>query len=463
VERPVVIASNRGPLSFRRAGGEDAGAGGLVAKRGAGGLVSGLGPLVAGTEATWVAAAMTDGDREAAALGVVDAEDYRVRLLDIDAETYRLAYDVVSNQALWFVHHGLYDLPREPSFGREFRDAWAAYRQVNAAFADAIAESAPKGAAVLVQDYHLSLLGRDLVERGRPDLSAVHFAHTPFATPTWLRVLPHYVAEELLSGLAAHTACGFHTERWAADFRACCRELLALEPATFVSPLPADPDDVLATARGEASAAAMEEVERLVGDRLVVARVDRIELSKNLLRGFLAFHDLLERYPEWRGGVVFLASGYASRTGVASYLRYQEEVQEVVDRINERWGDGHWTPIVYDTRDDYPWSVTVLRRADVLLVNPIRDGLNLVAKEGAIVNERDGLLCLSPEAGVWSELEDAAFEVRPYDIVGTADALHRALGAPPDERARRAALLRELATARRPADWLADQLAAAGP
>ncbi len=456
MDRPVVVVSNRGPLSFRH--GDD---GALVAKRGAGGLVSGIGPLVAGTDTLWVAAAMSDGDRAAAGAGVVDAEDFRVRLLGIDPDTYRLAYDVVSNQILWFVHHGLYDLPREPAFGPDLREAWQAYRDVNYAFADVVAEVAPEGAAVLVQDYHLGLLGLGLAER-RPDLEAVHFSHTPFATPTWLRVLPDHIAAEVLSGLAAHRACGFHTQRWADDFVACCRDVLALTPRTFVSPLPADADDVLRAAATSACDAALAEIEAEVGDRLVIARVDRIELSKNLLRGFQAFDDLLDRVPEWRERVVFLASVYPSRTGVPAYIEYQQDVEALVEHINERWATPDWTPIVYDTRDDYPRSVAVLRRADALLVNPIRDGLNLVAKEGGIVNERDAVLCLSREAGVWDEVGEAAVPVPPFDVAGTADALDQALRMPADERAARAARLRELSVARKPADWLADQLAAAG-
>ena len=455
MDRPVVIASNRGPLSFRR---DERGR--LAASRGAGGLVSGLGPLVAGTDATWFAAAMSDGDREAAAKGVVDADDFQVRLLALDADQYRLAYDVVSNQVLWFVHHGLYELPREPSFGRELREAWHAYRAVNQAFADAVADDAPQGAAVLVQDYHLGLLGLGLAER-RPDLATVHFSHTPFATPSWLRVLPDQIAGELLSGLAAHRACGFHSQRWADDFLACCRETLALAPATFVSPLPADADDVRGAASTPACDAALAEIEAQVGDRAVVARVDRIELSKNLLRGFQAYDELLEREPGWRDRVLFVASVYPSRTGVPAYLDYQREVEALVARINERWSTAGWTPVVYDTRDDYLRSVAVLRRADVLLVNPIRDGLNLVAKEAAIVNERDVVVCLSTEAGVWDELSDAALPVQPFDVAGTAEALAAALAMPADERRMRADALRRLAVARRPADWLADQLAAA--
>jgi len=320
---------------------------------------------------------------------------------------------------------------------------------------------APQGAAVLVQDYHLGLLGLGLAER-RPDLAAVHFSHTPFATPTWLRVLPDHIAAEVLSGLAAHRACGFHSARWAGDFGACCREVLALSPRTFVSPLPADADDVRAAAGSAACHAALAEIDEQVGDRLVVARVDRIELSKNLLRGFLAFDDLLERQPSWRERAVFVASVYPSRTGVPAYVQYQQEVEALVARINERWATPNWTPIVYDTRDDYPRSVAVLRRADVLLVNPIRDGLNLVAKEGAIVNERGAVICLSREAGVWDEIGEAALPVPPFDVAGTADALDQALRMPADERTARAARLRELSVARRPRDWLADQLAAAG-
>ena len=452
----MVVVSNRGPLSFRE--GAD---GMLVARRGAGGLVSGLGPLLAGTDGLWVAAAMSDADRKAAAAGVVDAEGFHVRLLAIDPEAYRLAYDVVSNETLWFVHHGLYDLPRSPAFGLDLREAWHSYREVNEAFADAVAEVAPAGAAVLVQDYHLGLLGVTLAER-RPDLAAVHFSHTPFATPTWLRVLPEHIAGEVLSGLAAHRACGFHTRGWADDFLACAREVLALAPTTFVSPLPTDADDMLRAASSPACDAALADIEEAVGDRRVIARVDRIELSKNLLRGFLSFDDLLDRYPGWREGVVFVASVYPSRTGVPAYLEYQDEVERLVARVNDRWATPGWTPIIYDTRDDYPRSVAVLRRADVLLVNPIRDGLNLVAKEGGIVNQRDAVLCLSREAGVWDEVGEAAVQVPPFDVAGTADALDLALRMEPEERKARAELLRSLASARKPADWLADQLAAAG-
>lgn len=454
--RPIVLVSNRGPVTFDR---DDAGA--LTSRRGAGGLVSGIGPLVAGTDATWLAAAMTDGDRAACASGVVEADGFRVDLLALDPDTYRLAYDVVSNEVLWFAHHGLWDLPREPSFDADWTDAWAAYRSINHAFADAVAEVAPPGAAVLVQDYHLCLVAERL-RALRPDVASVHFSHTPFAPPVWLEVLPDDAVTELLHGMTAHDACGFHTAQWATDFAASAQQLAGLEPRTFVSPLASDPDDIRAAAASPACAAALAALEEVVGDRALIGRVDRVELSKNLLRGFHAYDDLLARHPEHRERVVFVAGAYPSRGGVPGYAAYRQSIDEVVERINDRWGTATWTPVVLHVEDDFPRSVALLRRADVLLVNPIRDGLNLVASEGALVNDRNAVLALSPEAGAWERLHPAALRVPPFDVSGTAEVLHQALTMPTEERERRATLLRQLAEARTPRDWLADQLTAAG-
>lgn len=455
-ERPTVLVSNRGPVRF-----EVEADGSLSSRRGAGGLVSGIGPLIAGTDATWLAAAMGEGDRRAAAGGVVEADGFRVDLLAIDPDTYRLAYDVVSNEVLWFAHHALWDLVREPVFDRGWDDAWEAYREVNRLFADAVAEVAPEGAAVLVQDYHLTLVPLRLAQ-ARPDLRFVHFSHTPFAPPEFLGALPSAARTELLQGMAAHHACGFHTQRWADDYLASAQQLGTPGHGTFVSPLASDPDDIRNEAASPACQAALRSLDEAVGDRAVIGRVDRIELSKNLVRGFLAYADLLERHPEHRERVIFVASAYPSREAVAAYTRYRQEIEATVDEVNERFGTAGWTPIVLHVEDDFPRSVALLRRADVLLVNPIRDGLNLVASEGALVNDRDAVLLLSAEAGAWERLHPAACTVPPFDVAGTAEALHAALTMPADERADRARRLRDLAEARTPRDWLRDQLLAAG-
>ncbi len=228
-----------------------------------------------------------------------------------------------------------------------------------------------------------------------------------------------------------------------------------------MAPLGPDPEDLTSTVGSAACQAATDDLVRRVGDRQLVVRVDRVELSKNLVRGFLAFGELLERWPEHRGRVVFAACVYPSREGLAEYLAYRVEVEAVARRINERWATAEWEPVHLDISDDYPASMAALRRSDVLLVNPVRDGLNLVAKEGPLVNEVDGVLALSTEAGAFAELSEVALAVDPCDVTGTALVLHAALGMEPDERQARSARLRELAASRNPAHWLADQVAAA--
>lgn len=453
-ERPVVVVSNRGPLSFREHDGK------LVARRGAGGLVSGIGPLVVGTSSIWLAAAMSDADRAAASDTPVESAGFRVQLLDLDQADYRAAYDVVCNSTLWFAHHGLWALAREPAFGRSWAEAWAAYERVNASFADAVARAAPAGSPVLVQDYHLTLLGAMLAER-RPDLRTVHFTHTPFATPDWLAVLPVPAQRALLEGMAGHHACGFHTRRWADAFEACCEQVLGWQPPTFVSPLAPDRADIEGVARSEACNEAVAQLDARVGGRKVIARVDRIELSKNLLRGFRAYDELLATHPEWRERVVFAACVYPSRQGVEAYGGYRHEAEGLAAEINQRWGSSEWTPVLYDDSDDFPRSVAALRRFDVLLVNPIRDGLNLVAAEGVLVNEHAGVLVLSTEAGIAAQLGSLALPINPFDVSATADALHRALAMPEEDRAVQASRLRDVVSSRTPRQWLADQIAAA--
>jgi len=330
-------------------------------------------------------------------------------------------------------------------------------RLVNDAFADAVAEVAPPNAVVLIQDYHLCLVARRLADT-RPDLTCVHFSHTPFTGPDGLRLLPDPVGRELLEGLAAHEACGFHTQRWAQRFTECCDEVLGVTPPTFVAPLGPDPADLERTARGDAARAAYDELVADPGDRRLIVRVDRIELSKNLLRGFWAYGLLLAEHPEWRGEVTFAALVYPSREALPEYLAYRQEVESTIRAVNERWGTDDWTPILADLTDDYPRSVAALGRYDVLLVNPVRDGLNLVAKEGPVLNQRDGVVVLSSEAGAAAELAGAAMIVNPFDVGATADALHRALAMDPDERVTRAAELRLLASAHSPSTWLAAQV-----
>jgi trehalose 6-phosphate synthase len=270
---------------------------------------------------------------------------------------------------------------------------------------------------------------------------------------------------ELLDGMAGYSACGFHCHKWEAGFTACYGAAGRKAPATFVAPLGPDPDVLTAEAAGAGVLAAAGALRAELGGRRTIVRSDRMEPSKNIVRGMLAFEELLAARPEWRGEVVHLALAYPSREGLADYLAYGTDVAHTAARINHAYGTGGWTPVVLSVEDDRARSLAALSLSDVLLVNPVRDGLNLVAKEGPLLNGADGVLVLSHEAGAWEELSlpgtgAGALGVNPFDVVGTAEALHEALSMPGSERARRAGALRHVVRGRTAADWWADQLAA---
>jgi trehalose 6-phosphate synthase len=416
--------------------------------------------LLAGRSACWVACAMSEADRKAAAKGLMKPDGIELLMVEPDPSTYRMAYDVVSNSTLWFCHHHLFDLSRRPRLDRFWAQAWDGYREFNRAFAAVVEDSAPLEATVLVQDYHLCLLP-EMLYRVRPDLRIAHFTHTPFADPSMFRVLPDAAAGELLRGMSAARACGFHTRRWAEAFEGCCNDHGVEPPRTFVSPLAPDPSQLHERMSSRTYDAAKKRIDSLVGDMQVVLSVDRVELSKNLLRGLWSFDEMLRDHPEMHEKVVMLSLAYLSRQGLPEYLAYGAEVEHAAQLVNEAWSTDTWQPVVLDIADDPDRSLAALTRYDVLLVNPIRDGLNLVAKEGPLVNATDGVLALSREAGAFAELSEEALEINPFDVTGTAHVLASALSMSPAEKMRRAEGLRKLLARRDPGDWLTDQISSA--
>ncbi|MET8718511.1 alpha,alpha-trehalose-phosphate synthase (UDP-forming) [Streptomyces misionensis] len=459
----VLVASNRGPVSYTVGEG-----GALRPKRGGGGLVSGLSAIGPEANAVWVCAALGDGDRAAARradgglLPVADTGGQRVRMLDIDAEVFADAYNGIANSVLWFVHHMLYQTPLEPVFDAGFRRQWAAYEAYNRAFAEALAQEAAEGAAVLIQDYHLALAPR-MLRRLRPDLRIGHFSHTPWAPAEYFRLLPDDIAAELLTGILGADRAAFLTQRWADAFTECCHAVLGPGIPTGtrigVHGLGADADFLRARAHEADVDERMAALRAEIGEgRRTIVRVDRTELSKNIVRGLLAYRQLLDEHPEWRERVVHVAFAYPSRQDLAVYREYTEQVRRVAEEINERYGTDGWTPVVLHVKDDFARSLAAYRLADVALVNPIRDGMNLVAKEVPVVSDEGCALVLSREAGAYAELSEDALVVNPYDITGTARALHAALSMPAGERAERSKRLAAAATALPPAQWFLDQL-----
>ncbi|MDX2560252.1 trehalose-6-phosphate synthase [Streptomyces sp. TX20-6-3] len=471
----VLVASNRGPVSYVR--GED---GELDARRGGGGLVSGL-SAISSQDSLWVCAALGEGDREAVRRGIGEPG---VRMLDIDPEVYADAYNGIANSVLWFLHHHLYDIPREPVFDAEFRRLWDSYRAYNRAFADALAAEADDGAAVLVQDYHLALVPGMLREL-RPDLRIGHFTHTPWVSPEYLRMVPDDIVEELLWGMLGADELGFHTWGWASAFISCCSRRddptgtaqgvrTSGDPWHGVEwhrhgvgkgrtrvrayPLGVDGDELRALAHRPEVDEALARLRAEVGERRTIVRVDRTELSKNILRGLLAYRELLTVHPEWRDRVVHLASAYPSRQDLESYRAYTASVADLAAEINAEFGTADWQPVIVSVEDDFTRSLAAYRLADVALVNPVRDGMNLVAKEIPVVSDAGCALVLSTGAGAYKELREDVLAVNPFDVSETATALHTALTMPLPERADRTKRLAATATALPPQRWFLNQL-----
>ncbi len=472
----LLLASNRGPLSFAL---DDAGT--LSARRGGGGLVSGLSALSRDDGCVWVCAALGDADREAARRAPQgrldhaghDTEGTPVRMLDIDPQTFHRAYNMVANSTLWFVHHLLFATPTMPSFDAAFRREWASYETYNAAFARALADEAAPGAKVLVQDYHLTLAPR-LLRDLRPDVRIAHFSHTPWAPLEYYRMLPADVARDVLLGVLGADHAGFLSPRWAAAFLDCCAGVLGADvdrekgTVTYaghtthvaVHALGVDAESLRERATRPDVDGRLTTLRGQIGDRKALVRVDRTELSKNIVRGLLAYRELLRTRPEWLGRVVHIAFAYPSRHDLPEYREYTAAVQRVASEIVDEFGTPDWQPVLLNVNDDYARSLAAYRLADVLLVNPVRDGMNLVAKEGPLLAEGGCALVLSTEAGAAAEMDADALMVNPYDVTGTAEAIHTALCMPDEERLARTRRLAAVGAACPPARWLSEQVTA---
>jgi len=470
----VIVVANRGPVTYGRTP-----AGERVARRGGGGLVTALGGLLAHHDVTWIASAMSDEDRAVAAEGVAaettrDGAPYRLHFVVHDAAAYDRFYNVFANPLLWFLQHYLWGLGRAPDIGPVLHAAWDdGYVPVNEAFAEATLaelERAP-GAAVFFHDYHL-YVAPSLVRARRPDVVTSHFLHVPWPQSDYWHVLPGTLRRAVHEGLLANDVVGFHTDRWRRNFLGSCADLLGAVVDAGAStvthagrttrvtahPIGVDAADFDRLAGAEAVLEREREIEASRPEQLVV-RVDRSDPSKNVLRGFLAFELLLGEHPEHCGRVTMLARLAPSRQDIPEYAEYLAAIEAEVRAVNDRFGRHGWTPIDLQVADDFAQSVAAYKQYDVLLVNPVFDGLNLVSKEAPLVNGRDGVLILSENAGAHEELGEWALTVSPLDVSGQAEALHAALTMAADERRRRAGAIRAHVRSHDVAGWIAAQLA----
>jgi trehalose 6-phosphate synthase len=426
--RELIVVSNRGPVAYDRVDGK------RVERRGGGGLATALRGLQKQHHVTWIASAMTAEDRVVAAEGGGD-----LVLIAHDPEAYDSYYNVVANPLLWFVQHELWDRAFHPELGAEFHAAWRdGYEQVNRAFAAAVVAQLDNNpeAAVFFHDYHLYLAPK-LVREARPDARLMHFIHIPW--PVDWTVLPPAMRTAVHEGLLANDVVAFHTERWARNFLRSCEDVCGGTGRATVTHH-AISIDVAEFEALRSSEAVLAEEEKLTESRpeYLIVRVDRTDPAKNIVRGFRAFETLLDGHPEWRGRVQLLALLDPSRQAIPAYVDYLELVERTAAEVNERYPDA----VSLTVQDNFPQSVAAYAQFDVLLVNAVYDGLNLIVKEAPLVNSRDGVVVLSENAGAYEELGEWTLGVNPFDIQGQADALHEALGMAPAERRRRIEAIR---------------------
>ena len=468
-----VIVSNRGPVTFSRTE-----SGERDYSRGAGGLVTALNAVVRQREGTvWVASAMSEEDIEVSKEPApYEVEDLRVTLVEHDTEAYDLMYNQIANPLLWFVQHGLYNLPYSPRLGDGTRRAWEdGYVAVNRNFAEETARAVEdvESPIILLHDYQLYMVPlflREQLGENAGDAFISLFIHIPWPEPDYWRVLPEYIREGVLESLLEANLVAFHTQRYARNFIDTATQVLGLEGDVEKGvvhrdgrevwvrayPISIDPTEFEELAESDAVKEEEKAIKELSGQ--ILARVDRMDLSKNVVRGFEAYGRMLERHPEMEEQVTFLARVQPSREDVPEYAEYAEVVQRTAEEINARHGNESWKPIELSMEDNFPGSVATYKNYDVLLVNAVRDGMNLVAKEAAVINERNGVLVLSENAGAYEELGEPALTVNPFDIDEQAEAIYEALTMSGEHRRERAEKLQEIVRSNTIEHWVEAQI-----
>lgn len=479
----LIVAANRGPAQFyQRADGK------FVARQASGGLATAFVSLAAGSDLSWIAVAGTEVERRA-----FEEKPHRVvrigparvdtRYVAVPDRIYKLYYDDISNSTLWFAQHYLFHPDLSPDFGLAERQAWhEGYVTVNRMVADAIvaeiqgltpAEQAQ--AVVMIQDYQLYLVP-GMLREALPGVTQSHFVHIPWPALRYWQMLPQEIYGQIIASMLANNVVGLQTMQDVKSFLACVAEvqpqatITSADDANYITwhghrllvkayPIGINADHIRTLAHSRAAKSGFAGIARYFADRQTILRVDRLEPTKNIIRGLEAFETLLEQHAELRGKVRFVMMLVPSREGVRRYRDYARRVNKLVQKINAKYGTPDDPAVVHVAGNDQARALAAMRVCDVLLVNSVIDGMHLGAKEAAVVNEKQGVLVISRTAGVYQQLGDgAALGVSPLDVQATADALYHALTLP---QAERAALAEEACHRVEDHDvfaWLEDQL-----
>jgi trehalose 6-phosphate synthase len=477
MEPTIAIVANRGPNDFVWRNDR------WVIRTASGGLVSMITPLARRPNVTWFCCVSEPPDAAPSRRGLfttaADQTDPRLHVVPVPlpADVYADYYGRISNEVLWMLQHKVIGAGGYEYLDHDHHRAWAdGYLEANRRIATAVAATCTSVRAFLVQDYHLYPLP-PLLRTAFPDAPILHFTHIPFPEVSQMRLLPRSWRETILHGLLGADFVGLQTRGDVRAFLTCCADLLGAEidverstvtaedgrkVAVRAYPAGVDPRALERTMQSNAVAAARRRLAPRM-QQFTIIRVDRLDPSKNHIAGFLAFARLLESRPDLRGRVRFLAFLVPSRTDLSVYRTYRDDVYRKIDEINERFtGACGAPPIVVFYTNDREQALAAMECCDVLLINSLEDGMNLVAKEWAVVSERPGVLIVSETAGVAEEAAEGALLVSPLDIEGTAQAMAEALDMPESDRAARLARVRERVMAWTARDWLAAQLADLG-
>ena len=469
----IILASNRGPLEYHV---DESGH--LEAEGGDGGVATALTALVPLADFVWIASAMTEGDRMMAREGrhrvqVGDYSSCQHRFVPLARRTYHRYYSVFSNPILWFLQHELWDSLRGRGAAAIRRSWEEGYLPANRAFAQAVVEDCRNGATppyVMIQDYHLYMCP-GFVREVAPEVILQHFLHIPWPGPDAWEMLPRDIVQAICASLLCADVVGFQTDVSACSFLLTCRGFLpdvsvhAAQGAIArggrltrvrTYPVSVDVERLRDQTLSLDFARYRKHLRKLAGKHTIV-RVDRLDPSKNILGGLDALELLLHRHPELAGDLKMLAFLVPSRSSIREFGGYAKEVWQRIDEINARFEVGGWRPIQAFAENNYTQALAGMSLYDVLLVNSLADGMNLVSKEGPVVNERDGVVVLSTAVGSHHELKEGVVSVASTDIEGTADALWVALTMPEDEKRRRARRLRGVITRNDLRTWLHSQ------
>lgn len=475
-DKEIIVASNRGPVLFKR---DEKGKLELI--RGKGGIVGSMIPFLEKTHGKWVSSAIGEcdhyiNDKYNSKIPIpLKNPEYYIQLIKTEEDVYNRFNGKFANPLLWFIHHSMWNPPYSPCADEELHQAWDSYQYVNSKFAEAIGEdigTSKKTPIVMLQDYHIYLTPK-IIRKQHPDILMSQFVHIPFPPPEIFQQLPNHMQIEILGSMLTNDVLGFHIPRYMNNFFQTIKLIL---PNALVNemtgdilydghvchvrtyPISVDVKTLQKHAKNPNVILKEAEVDKIVGNCKLIYRTDRTDLSKNIIRGFQAYDMFLDKYPEWREKVKFVATLMPSRQDIKIYREYTDKIKDIVKEINKKYATPDWEPIKYIYKGDFDLVVALFKRYDVLMVNPILDGMNIVAKEGSVVNENNGVLVLSTGAGCYEELKDAAICINPFDIRQTAESIDMALLMDDETKSQMITNAREILERNDLNKWVSDQL-----